>query len=49
MEKQAIGVAQDVNFMGAFDPQIRTFNSYLVRGSEGVAVMDMGKMQEIDL
>lgn len=57
MEKQAIDVAKDVSFIGAFDPQIRTFdiimktangssyNSYLVRGSEGVAVMDTVKKE----
>ncbi|MDY0120803.1 MAG: FprA family A-type flavoprotein [Sulfurimonas sp.] len=57
MEKQAIDVAKDVSFIGAFDPQIRTFdiimktangssyNSYLIRGSEGVAVMDTVKKE----
>ncbi len=50
-------VTESVNFIGAFDPQIRTFdiimktangssyNSYLVRGSEGVAVMDTVKKE----
>lgn len=50
-------VSKDVHFIGAFDPQIRTFdiimktangssyNSYLVRGSEGVAVMDTVKKE----
>lgn len=47
----------NVHFIGAFDPMIRTFdiimktangssyNSYLVRGSEGVCVMDTVKKQ----
>jgi flavorubredoxin len=50
-------IAESVHFIGAFDPQIRTFdiimktangssyNSYLVRGSEGVAVMDTVKKE----
>jgi len=49
-----------VHFIGAFDPKIRTFdiimktangssyNSYLVRGSEGVAVMDTVKKEFSD-
>jgi flavorubredoxin len=50
-------IAPSVHFIGAFDPQIRTFdiimktangssyNAYLVRGSEGVAVMDTVKKE----
>ncbi len=50
-------ISESVHFIGAFDPQIRTFdiimktangssyNSYLVRGSEGVAVMDTVKKE----
>lgn len=50
-------ISQNVHFIGAFDPKIRTFdiimktangssyNSYLVRGSEGVAVMDTVKKE----
>ncbi len=50
-------VSTSVDFIGAFDPQIRTFdiimktangssyNSYLIRGSEGVAVMDTVKKE----
>jgi flavorubredoxin len=50
-------ISDGVHFIGAFDPQIRTFdiimktangssyNSYLVRGSEGVAVMDTVKKE----
>ena len=52
-----VTVAKDVYFIGAFDPKIRTFdiimktangssyNSYLVRGSEGVAIMDTVKKE----
>lgn len=52
-----ITVSKSVHFIGAFDPQIRTFdiimktangssyNSYLVRGSDGVAVMDTVKKE----
>jgi flavorubredoxin len=55
MLEPIVSVANDVFFIGAFDPKIRTFdiimktangssyNSYLVRGSEGVAVMDTVK------
>ena len=50
-------LSSSVHFIGAFDPMIRTFdiimktangssyNSYLVRGSEGVCVMDTVKKQ----
>jgi len=50
-------LSDSVHFIGAFDPMIRTFdiimktangssyNSYLVRGSEGVCVMDTVKKQ----
>ena len=50
-------VSPNVHFIGAFDPRIRTFdiimktangssyNSYLVRGSEGVCVMDTVKKE----
>ncbi len=50
-------IAPSVHFIGAFDPRIRTFdiimktangssyNAYLVRGSEGVAVMDTVKKE----
>lgn len=50
-------VADNIHFIGAFDPFIRTFdiimktangssyNAYVVRGSEGVAVMDTVKVQ----
>lgn len=50
-------VSNNVHFIGAFDPMIRTFdiimktangssyNSYLVRGSEGVCVMDTVKKE----
>ncbi len=52
-----VPVAPDVYFTGAFDPKIRTFdiimktangssyNSYLIRGSEGVAIMDTVKKE----
>lgn len=52
-----VNISRSVSFIGAFDPQIRTFdiimktangssyNSYLVRGSEGVAVMDTVKKE----
>ncbi len=52
-----VSIAKDVYFVGAFDPKIRTFdiimktangssyNSYLIRGSEGVAVMDTVKKE----
>ncbi len=50
-------LSQSVHFIGAFDPKIRTFdiimktangssyNAYLVRGSEGVCVMDTVKKE----
>ena len=50
-------IAPSVHFIGAFDPRIRTFdiimktangssyNAYLIRGSEGVAVMDTVKKE----
>jgi len=53
-------ISDSVNFIGAFDPQIRTFdiimktangssyNSYLIRGSEGVAIMDTVKKEFSD-
>lgn len=53
----ATPITQNVHFIGAFDPMIRTFdiimktangssyNSYLVRGSEGVCVMDTVKKE----
>ncbi|MFA6629316.1 MAG: FprA family A-type flavoprotein [Sulfuricurvum sp.] len=53
-------IKPDVYFTGAFDPKIRTFdiimktangssyNSYVVRGSEGVAVMDTVKKEFSD-
>jgi NADH oxidase (H2O-forming) len=52
-----IALSESVHFIGAFDPMIRTFdiimktangssyNSYLVRGSEGVCVMDTVKKE----
>jgi len=52
-----IEVTPNVHFIGAFDPNIRTFdiimktangssyNSYLVRGSEGVCIMDTVKKE----
>ncbi len=55
--KDITKIAPSVNFIGAFDPRIRTFdiimktangssyNAYLVRGSEGVAVMDTVKKE----
>lgn len=53
----ATPITQSVHFIGAFDPMIRTFdiimktangssyNSYLVRGSKGVCVMDTVKKE----
>lgn len=50
-------LAQGIDFIGAFDPKIRTFdiimatangssyNSYVVRGSEGVAILDTVKKE----
>ncbi|MBU0721053.1 FprA family A-type flavoprotein [bacterium] len=50
-------ITKSVDFIGAFDPKIRTFdiimktangssyNSYVVRGSEGVAIMDTVKKE----
>ena len=57
MVPTAIPLTENVYFIGAFDPMIRTFdiimktangssyNSYLVRGSEGVCVMDTVKKE----
>jgi len=54
-------ISKSVHFIGAFDPKIRTFdiimktangssyNSYLVRGSEGVCVMDTVKKEFSEL
>lgn len=54
------GITDSVHFIGAFDPMIRTFdiimktangssyNSYLVRGSQGVCVMDTVKKEFSD-
>lgn len=56
----AIPICKDISFVGAFDPHIRTFdiimktangssyNSYVVRGTEGVAVMDTVKKEFSD-
>ncbi len=53
-------LTENVHFIGAFDPMIRTFdiimktangssyNSYLIRGSEGVCVMDTVKKEFSD-
>jgi len=53
-------VSQNVHFIGEFDPRIRTFdiimktangssyNSYVVRGSEGVCIMDTVKKEFSD-
>lgn len=55
-----VELTPEVHFIGAFDPKIRTFdiimktangssyNSYLVRGSEGVCVMDTVKKEFSD-
>jgi NADH oxidase (H2O-forming) len=57
MPGRIAALSPSVHFIGAFDPMIRTFdiimktangssyNSYLVRGSEGVCVMDTVKKQ----
>jgi flavorubredoxin len=57
MLSDVVALSESVHFIGAFDPKIRTFdiimktangssyNSYLVRGSEGVAVMDTVKKE----
>jgi len=57
---QAVPVSDSVHWIGALDPTLRTFdiilktangtsyNSYLVRGSEGVAVIDTVKEQFSD-
>ena len=57
---EVAALSPNVHFIGAFDPKIRTFdiimktangssyNSYLVRGSEGVAVMDTVKREFSD-
>jgi len=61
MLEPVLSVSEVVYFIGACDPKIRTFdiimktangssyNSYLVRGSEGVAVMDTVKKEFSDL
>ena len=60
MIKSIAQVSKSVHFIGAFDPRIRTFdiimktangssyNSYLVRGREGVCVMDTVKKEFSD-
>ncbi len=57
MNPSTTKVSHSVDFIGAFDPKIRTFdiimktangssyNSYVVRGSEGVAIMDTVKKE----
>jgi NADH oxidase (H2O-forming) len=57
MKESIAQVAPNVHFIGAFDPKIRTFdiimktangssyNSYIVRGSEGVCIMDTVKKE----
>lgn len=57
MPKLPAKISHSVDFIGAFDPKIRTFdiimktangssyNSYVVRGSEGVAIMDTVKKE----
>lgn len=57
MKQDTATVSSSVHFIGAFDPKIRTFdiimktangssyNSYLVRGSKGVCVMDTVKKE----
>lgn len=57
MVPTAIPITNSVDFIGAFDPMIRTFdiimktangssyNSYVVRGAEGVCVMDTVKKE----
>jgi len=57
---EIVPVSENVHFIGAFDPKIRTFdiimktangssyNSYLVRGSKGVCVMDTVKKEFSD-
>ena len=57
MKQYSTKVSSSVDFIGAFDPKIRTFdiimktangssyNSYLVRGSKGVCVMDTVKKE----
>jgi flavorubredoxin len=57
MSPDIVTLAPDVYFTGVFDPHIRTFdiimktangssyNSYVIRGSEGVAVMDTVKKE----
>ncbi|MCV6638313.1 FprA family A-type flavoprotein [Candidatus Albibeggiatoa sp. nov. NOAA] len=58
--REAIQVAERVHWVGALDPQLRTFdlilqtangttyNAYLLRGSEGVAVIDTVKEEFAD-
>ena len=60
MNESIAQVAENVHFIGAFDPKIRTFdiimktangssyNSYVVRGSEGVCIMDTVKKEFSD-
>ena len=57
MKNSVAKLSQSVHFIGAFDPKIRTFdiimktangssyNSYIVRGSQGVAIMDTVKKE----
>ncbi len=57
MVDKIVNLVKDVYFTGVFDPHIRTFdiimktangssyNSYVIRGSEGVAVMDTVKKE----
>ncbi len=57
----AVQIAEDMHWIGALDPSLRTFdiilktangttyNSYLIRGSEGVAVIDTVKEQFSDV
>lgn len=59
-ESRALSIADDVHWIGALDPKLRTFdiilktangttyNAYLVRGSEGVAVIDTVKEEFAD-
>ena len=56
-----MAVTERVHWIGAFDPTMRTFdvilktpngttyNSYLVRGSEGVAVIDTVKAETAEI
>lgn len=57
LQHDPVKVADDVYFIGAFDPNIRTFdiimktangssyNAYLVRGKDGVAILDTVKRE----